>query len=307
MANDTMFTQGSRNEAILHEIINKLNNEAVGELPPPRSRIEVLLQEVLGKIDNVDPEAIADAVYDWLDEHPEATTTVEDGSITKAKLDNDLKDTVDEVSELKSQFVYSTNLLNYKDIEDYGILSQYSDAIVPSDEYMVTPYIKVEPSTEYLKSFSSTVAFYDNEKQWLGGASGESFTTPANTAFVRCTIKAEYVSSGTFKVTIRKSSAPLECAFYKDLRYPNPEIDLFRDIRGTYQITTKSSSYPDGVERVSYLRHYRTLDNVMVREDYFAYTFESGIVTLTTETRTLMKTAQTLVYKYYADGKVEVI
>lgn len=120
MANDTMFTQGSRNEAILHEIINKLNNETVGELPPPRSRIEMLLQEVLDKIDNVDPEAIADAVYDWLDEHPEATTTVQDGSITKAKLDSDLKGTVDEVVELKSQM---TNVENAVEELEAGSLS----------------------------------------------------------------------------------------------------------------------------------------------------------------------------------------
>ena len=32
------------------------------------------------------PEAITQAVNDWLDDHPEATTTVEDGSITYAKL-----------------------------------------------------------------------------------------------------------------------------------------------------------------------------------------------------------------------------
>ena len=35
----------------------------------------------------ISPEVIADAVDDWLDDHPEATTTVADGSITKAKLD----------------------------------------------------------------------------------------------------------------------------------------------------------------------------------------------------------------------------
>ena len=33
-----------------------------------------------------DPAVIEQAVYDWLDEHPEATTTVQDGSITEAKL-----------------------------------------------------------------------------------------------------------------------------------------------------------------------------------------------------------------------------
>ena len=43
------------------------------------------------------------AVTDWLDEHPEATTTVEDGAITYAKLDANLKGKADEVDELKSE------------------------------------------------------------------------------------------------------------------------------------------------------------------------------------------------------------
>ena len=33
---------------------------------------------------NIDPAQIEQSVADWLDDHPEATTTVEDGSITKA-------------------------------------------------------------------------------------------------------------------------------------------------------------------------------------------------------------------------------
>ena len=47
-------------------------------------------------------EELQTAVDNWLDDHPEATTTVEDGSITKAKLDSNLQGTVDEVPELKS-------------------------------------------------------------------------------------------------------------------------------------------------------------------------------------------------------------
>ena len=39
---------------------------------------------------SVDPAVIAQAVDEWLDEHPEATTTIEDGSITEAKLSDDL-------------------------------------------------------------------------------------------------------------------------------------------------------------------------------------------------------------------------
>lgn len=49
-------------------------------------------------------EAIADEVSDWLDAHPEVTTTVEDGAITYAKLDASLQGSVDDVSSLKSAF-----------------------------------------------------------------------------------------------------------------------------------------------------------------------------------------------------------
>lgn len=60
---------------------------------------------LLNKVkDNKPTDAqVEQAVNDWLDDHPEATTTVEDGSITKAKLDSNLRGTVDEIGELKEQ------------------------------------------------------------------------------------------------------------------------------------------------------------------------------------------------------------
>lgn len=47
-------------------------------------------------------EQVGAAVDAWMDDHPEATTTVQDGSITRAKLDADLQQKTDEVGELKS-------------------------------------------------------------------------------------------------------------------------------------------------------------------------------------------------------------
>lgn len=44
---------------------------------------------------------VAQAVDDYLDDHPEATTTVQDGAITYAKLDSNLKGSVDDVVDLK--------------------------------------------------------------------------------------------------------------------------------------------------------------------------------------------------------------
>lgn len=53
----------------------------------------------------VDPEVIEQAVQDWLDEHPEATTTVQDGSITEAKLAQDVLADLAEIEELKEAIV----------------------------------------------------------------------------------------------------------------------------------------------------------------------------------------------------------
>ena len=47
-------------------------------------------------------EQTAAAVTDWLDDHPDATTTVEDGAITRAKLNSDLQEKTDAVPALKS-------------------------------------------------------------------------------------------------------------------------------------------------------------------------------------------------------------
>lgn len=51
--------------------------------------------------DPADPAVITEAVEGWLDDHPEASTTVEDGSITKAKLDSNLAGAIDDVGDLK--------------------------------------------------------------------------------------------------------------------------------------------------------------------------------------------------------------
>lgn len=60
-----------------------------GEMP--KTVIEALgvLAGYIGGGD-VDPAVIEAAVRDWLDDHPEATTTVADGSITTAKFASDV-------------------------------------------------------------------------------------------------------------------------------------------------------------------------------------------------------------------------
>ena len=57
----------------------------------------------------VDHSAIEQAVTDWLDDHPEATTTVEDGSITEEKLAQDVLAELAEIEELKEAIVQMDN------------------------------------------------------------------------------------------------------------------------------------------------------------------------------------------------------
>ena len=93
-------------------------------------------------------DGVDEAVDDWLDNHPEATTTVQDGSITKAKLDSNLSATVDEVGELKSAIagladeVVGINLYNPATahlgrIDNAGSISEGSDVYFATDKILI--------------------------------------------------------------------------------------------------------------------------------------------------------------------------
>lgn len=71
----------------------------------PREIVDAKAREQLSQLSEdiadlvpVDEEQIAQVVNEWLDEHPEATTTVKDGSITEDKLHPDLVERLDSVA-----------------------------------------------------------------------------------------------------------------------------------------------------------------------------------------------------------------
>lgn len=80
----------SRIENILEDTID--GRRYTGEL---LSRVEVLLDILNATLADggVSPETIEAAVTEWLDNHPEATTTVADNSITEIKLADSYKAT----------------------------------------------------------------------------------------------------------------------------------------------------------------------------------------------------------------------
>lgn len=79
---------------------------------------------------DTDPETIAEATAEWLDDHPEATTTVQDGSISIPKLAQSTKDTVViQIETEKSAFhdVAPSSVLFYPDARLNNVTCKYTN------------------------------------------------------------------------------------------------------------------------------------------------------------------------------------
>lgn len=73
------------NSAVAQSLLNQISDasDAIDEM-------QITIGTLQSEIENI-PEVIEQDVTDWLNDHPEATTTVQDGSITEAKLADALK------------------------------------------------------------------------------------------------------------------------------------------------------------------------------------------------------------------------
>lgn len=83
-------------------------------------------------------DEIKDEIDAWLDDHPEATTTVLDGAISYAKLDSSLKGTVDDVGDLNTEIQTKAN-----------VDGSYSSLTAGNAEQLVST-VGVEDKTPYL-------------------------------------------------------------------------------------------------------------------------------------------------------------
>lgn len=196
----------SRNEEILTAMIDGSGSQ---DLKEPQSREEALLQGVLRKLDNIepDPEVIAQAVDDWLDDHPEATTTVEDGAITYAKLNSDLQETVDDVGELKTE-VKSLDAYDKEELRwvQGGINTANGNGgssttfIRDMTGYSSAQYTYIECGNSY----AIGIFAYDNSDTFVGVLKNDgSFATGAtNQKFVTKFSLADYPAY-TFKIVLK--------------------------------------------------------------------------------------------------------
>lgn len=183
-------------------------------------KVVALIQAMGG---GADPAVIESAVQDWLDAHPEATTTVQDGSITEAKLAttvaqklglvSQLSDEIDDigsdVTDLKSAFndfkentfeiEYGKNLFIPEDAEigkylelDGRITDYVSTEVTGFMPVVVGKYVTFSKKTSSGRDSLSvnTYLFYDASKAVISNSGGSwktNIIVPSGAAFVRVT------------------------------------------------------------------------------------------------------------------------
>lgn len=159
----------------------------------------------------VDPAVIEQAVSDWLDDHPEATTTVEDGAITNAKLAADVLSQLAEIPVIDAKIDERTL---YVSVNKYDPSKQTPDTISPhyyaaggvpysstqfDTAWNCTAKIPVKANTKYTVGLVPPVGdivkpwgsasygwfAYDENDNFLSGGAKNTFTTPSNTAYIR--------------------------------------------------------------------------------------------------------------------------
>ena len=199
-------------------------------------------------IGNPTDEQVASAVESWLDEHPEATTTVADGSISTGKLaDNAV--TIHKLSKSITEKNYLDAYLcvTYKSgaINDDG-------TIADGGSYHVTDYLPVIPGeTIWLNDLvSKTVAFYNEEKTFVSAINVSSglnpYVVPSSARYA--IYQNQYVGNVSY-FNVRKKETPQNLCF-SDLIFSPLKTNVSVGVTGDsntvgYGLTSPAKSWAD--------------------------------------------------------------
>lgn len=134
----------------------------------------------------VDPGIIEQAVMDWLDDHPEATTTVQDGSITEAKLAQDVLADLAEIPELKEAIVPLTPSATSGDVGKFMKVKSVSGGKVAEYEF--------GEASGGGADIDDTAGIGDTDKAWSADNLGKKFN-PVTSTF------SEGTENGYYRVT----------------------------------------------------------------------------------------------------------
>ena len=131
------------------------------------------LKEDLSEYEGIFTADVDESVQNWLDEHPEATTTVEDGAITKAKLSSDIQADIDHVEstmDKASKQPLSASTVNamlhcaYSYIDQNSVLSYGHDTATHRTDSSVSPAESQEIDCSTFVELVINGVSYENSK-----------------------------------------------------------------------------------------------------------------------------------------------
>ena len=201
-----------------------------------------------------DPETIVSAVDDWLESHPEATTTVQDGSITTAKLATDVASLLTgmqaEISSLQIQKplanIYTAQ--DAADIMDGYILKRGVPQTQYGSSYYVTDFIPVSGGDTLDTNFVPwgnaddiyRAAEYDTGKEYIKVISSFPHKLSDNAAFIRLSVKkSEY--GGTAAAALDYINSNFLLSNGETVEYTG--IDETKNIFMSGELADKASTY----------------------------------------------------------------
>ena len=160
---------------------------------------EANLRRFWGNIQDQIGSASQEQVDAWLNEHPEATTTVQDGAISTVKLADGA------VTDAKLAHSSVVNPINWCDHDAMtsGILNA-NGTVTEASNRAYTEFIPVTAG-DVVRAYYNTngmymtnICAYDADRQVLSGegrdSSGMTFTVGSNTKFVRVTFDSSYIA-----------------------------------------------------------------------------------------------------------------
>ena len=172
--------------------------------------------------DGITDEQVQTALNAYIAEHPEAVTTVTDGSITKAKLDSNLQSTVDDVGVLKSAIGTLDDQINGSDSHTEDVSSSVvwvsgKSVVAANGTYYTDPNRSAADiplnGAEHVSGYTRAgqentygLCYLDSNGDWISGdyhagASSYdwnySFDVPSNAATLRISCGTAYIPQFT--------------------------------------------------------------------------------------------------------------
>lgn len=142
----------------------------------------------------------------------EYTPTNDYNPATKKYVDDNMKTAINGVIPNKSitldklSFVTTgKNLLNKNTAEQGKCLKYNETTLYNKDDYYVSDFIEIEPSTQYTCNYMYGYAYYDSEKAGISGhtptnvGSANTITTPENVKYIRLNIYKTLISKTQFE------------------------------------------------------------------------------------------------------------